>query len=77
MSDLEIYIKDIIVNYKAKGLPITMAIADIAREFNLSYSQAEYEVERLLSSPTDGGMKFKGNRSISDEYIEKRFKGER
>lgn len=75
MSDLEIYIKDIIANYKANGLPITMAIADISREFNLSYSQAEYEVEKLLSSQTDGGMSFVGNKDISKEYTERRFKG--
>lgn len=76
MSDLELYIKEIISNYKASGLPITMAIADIAREFQLSYSQAEYEVERLLSSPTDGGMTFAGNKDISSSYVEKRMKGE-
>lgn len=76
MSDLELYIKEIISNYKATGLPITMAIADIAREFQLSYSQAEYEVERLLSSPTNGGMTFQGNKDISSNYVEKRMKGE-
>ena len=75
MSDLELYIKEIIANYKAKGLPITMAIADISREFNLSYSRAEYEVEKLLSSPTDGGMTFAANKDISKEYTEYRFKG--
>ena len=77
MSDLESYIKDIISNYQATGLPISMAIADISREFNLSYSQAEYEVEKLLSSPTNGGMTFKGNKTLSDQYIERRWKGER
>ena len=76
MSELEIYIKDIISNYQAKGLPITMAIVDIAREFQLSYSQAEYEVGKLLSNPTDGGMSFSGNKDISKEYTERRFKGE-
>ena len=76
MSELEIYIKDIISNYKASGLPITMAIADIAREFNLSYSQAEYEVEKLMSNPTDGGISYKGNKDISSSYVEKRMKGE-
>lgn len=69
MSELDRFIKDIISNYKASGLPITMAIADIAREFNLSYSQAEYEVEKLMSNPTDGGMTFQ------DQYTKKRFEG--
>ena len=69
MSTLESYIKEIISNYQEEGLPITMAISDIAREFNLSYQQAEYEVEKLLSNPTDGGMTFQ------DEYTERRFKG--
>ena len=76
MSDLELYIKEIISNYKATGLPITMAIADISREFNLSYSQVEYEVERLMGEETNGGMTFQGNRDISSSYIEKRMKGE-
>lgn len=76
MSDLELFIKEIISNYQANELPITMAIADIAREFQLSYSQAEYEVERLLSSPTDGGISYKGNKDISSSYVEKRMKGE-
>lgn len=69
MSELDRYIKEIISNYLKANEPIDQAIADIAREFQLSYSQAEYEVERLLSSPTDGGMTF------ANEYTKKRFTG--
>lgn len=76
MSDLEIYIKEAIANYLEVGMPIEVAIVDISREFNISYSQAEYEVEKLMSSPTNGGMTFAGNRDVPKEYVEKRFKGE-
>lgn len=76
MSDLESYIKETISNYLKANEPIDQAIADIAREFNLSYSQAEYEVERLMGEETNGGMTFKGNRDISSSYVKRRFKGE-
>mgnify|MGYP006911647006 CR=1 FL=1 len=67
MSDLEMYIKESISNYVGAGMPIEVVIVDIAREFNISYSQAEYEVEKLLGTQTDGGMTFQ------DEYAKKRW----
>ena len=69
MSDLEIFLKEIIDNYKNQGHPIDLAVKDVAREFNLSEQQVRLYVERLLGEESEGSLQFK------DAYTKRRFTG--
>lgn len=74
MSQLEI---DIIETYKNNKdiLPIELIINDLANRYCISREAMAYEVSKLLSKETDGGMSLSGNTDISKDYVEYRWKG--
>ena len=76
MSNLEIELREIISNYKANNLPITLAAKDVAHRHNISLAQVYLLIDQLLQEEDNTHMTFKGNKDMSSSYVEKRMKGE-
>lgn len=73
----EIYVKEYLKkNIEAIG--IGNCINDLALTFNVSECQMMLYIEDMYkNSYNNGSMEFKGNKDVSSQYIERRWKGER
>lgn len=61
-----------------EAIGIGNCISDLAMTFNVSECQMMLYIEDMhKDSYTNNSMNFKGNRDISSNYIERRWKGER
>lgn len=57
---------------------INNCISDLAMTFNVSECQMMLYIEDVFKeSYNNGSMEFKGNKDISSNYVEARWKGER
>lgn len=75
-SDLEIKLKEVVEKHRGSNIELLEKLNDIAREYNTTLLHVIGWVESNLAIDGKGGLTFKGNKSISEEYTERRFKGE-
>lgn len=75
-SVLEIKIKEIVNNHNGSNLELMEKLKDIAREYNTTLLHVIGYVESYLAIEGKGGLSFSSNKDISEDYIERRFKGE-
>lgn len=75
-EEFEKELKEIIENYKRDHQPISIAVKDIATRYNVSVHHVYNYIDMYLRESDDSHMSFKGNKDISEGYIERRFKGE-
>lgn len=62
----------------ANVIGVNNCISDLAMTFNVSACQMMLYIEEMYKeSYNNGSMKFEGNKDISSNYIERRWKGER
>ena len=66
---------EIIEKYKKDHQPISIAVKDIACRYNVSVHHIYNYIDLYLKESDGGHMDFKGNKDISSEYVEQRFKG--
>ena len=73
----EIYVREYLKkNIEAIG--IGNCISDLAMTFNVSECQMMLYIEAMYKeSYNNGSMEFKGNKDVSSQYVERRWKGER
>lgn len=75
-SDLEIKLKEIVENHRGSNIELLEKLNDVAIEYNTTLLHVIGWVENNLAIDGKGGLTFKGNKDISPEYVERRFKGE-
>lgn len=75
-EEFEKELKEIIEIYKKNHEPISIAVKDIACRYNVSIHHVYNYIDMYLKESDDSHMSFKGNKDISEDYVERRFKGE-
>lgn len=62
----------------ANVIGVNNCISDLALTFNVSECQMMLYIEAMYKeSYNNGSMKFEGNKDVSSQYVERRWKGER
>ena len=73
----EIYVREYMKN-NIEAIGIGNCIYDLAMTFNVSECQMMLYIEDMYKdSYNNNSMEFKGNKDISSQYVEARWKGER
>lgn len=73
----EIYVREYMKN-NAKVIGVNNCISDLAMTFNVSECQIMLYIEEMFKENyNNGSMEFKGNKDVSSQYVERRWKGER
>lgn len=75
-EEFEKELKEIIANYKKNHEPISLAVKDVADRYNVSVHHVYNYIDMYLREADDSHMSFKGNKDISEDYVERRFQGE-
>lgn len=69
-------INKIVENHNGSNLELMEKLKDIAREHNTTLLHVIGYVEECLAIEGKGGLSFKSNKDISEDYVERRLKGE-
>lgn len=75
MSDFELELRNIIEEYKRSHEPISIAVKDIAHRYNMSVHHVYNYIDMYLREQDDSHMSFKGNKDISNGYVQDRWEG--
>lgn len=73
----EIYVREYLKK-NVEAIGIGNCISDLAMTFHVSECQMMLYIEEMYKdSYTNGSMKFEGNKDVSSQYVEARWKGRR